>query len=375
VTRPMPGRILFVSYTADWTGPTHSLLLLVTHLRPRFEVAVLSQGTGLFSEALGREGIPYFGFPSLGKSAIPAMARLIRSKGFDLVYGNNTSRSSANALVASRLARVPFICHIREMVGHGSWLRFGFLRFADATIAVSRACAQTVARFVGQRAPHVVYNGVPVAPPEVSREEARASLLEQLGWPGDAKVVIGVGHISPRKGQQDAVRALAQIASRVPAAHLALVGAFDRDSTYVRETRALARDLGLERRVALLGFRQDVQRLLPGADVFLHTAVADPHPRAVVEAMAAGLPVVAFAVDGVAETVLNGETGLLAPTGDIPALAEALATLLEWPARRDAFGRRGRQRALTHFTAEETARHVGDIIDRTLRSRRRAIAT
>ena len=78
-------RILFVSYTAGWAGPTNSLLLLLKHLRDRYLVAVLLPGEGPFSETLEAEEIPYFSFRSLTKGSIPAMMRLIRRERFNLV--------------------------------------------------------------------------------------------------------------------------------------------------------------------------------------------------------------------------------------------------------------------------------------------------
>jgi len=134
-------RIPFVSSTPNWIGPTSSLLLLLKHLRSRYDVTVLLPGEGLFIEALDREHIPYVRFLSLAKGSIPAILRLIRREGIDLVYGNTVNVTSRNALIAAEPARVPFIRHVHEMGWENTWLQMGFLRFSNAVIAVSQACA------------------------------------------------------------------------------------------------------------------------------------------------------------------------------------------------------------------------------------------
>ena len=122
--------LLFVSHCAEWTGPTNSLLHLLRYLDKRFDVAVLFPGHGLFSEALEGEGIAAISLPSLERRRIPDIYRLITTGGYDLVYGNNTNGGCRNALIAAKLAGVPFVCHVRGMAKRGEWRKFGFLRFA-----------------------------------------------------------------------------------------------------------------------------------------------------------------------------------------------------------------------------------------------------
>jgi glycosyltransferase involved in cell wall biosynthesis len=152
---------------------------------------------------------------------------------------------------------------------------------------------------------------------------------------------------------------------------LLLVGSLEFDQAYVDQLRHLIHESAIESRVLMAGFRSDVSHLLQGADLFIHTAARDPHPRAVLEAMAAGLPVVAFAVDGVAETVISGETGELVPAGDVAGLAAAAGRILRDAELALQLGAEGCARVQRDFSAEQTARGVGSIIEATL-SRRRA---
>ena len=103
----MSDRILFVSYTAKWGGPNNSLLLMLKHLRQRYNVAVLLPGRGEFSDKLSTEKIPFYSYPSLTKWTIPSVFRLIQREHFNLVYGNGRNGVSRNALIASKLANVP----------------------------------------------------------------------------------------------------------------------------------------------------------------------------------------------------------------------------------------------------------------------------
>jgi hypothetical protein len=99
----MKPRILFVSYTTEWTGPTHSLSLLIEYLGDRFDLAVLLPGKGRFNELLKDREIRHYSFTSLSWSQIPRMIRLLKKARIDLVYANNTSGVSKNALIAAKL--------------------------------------------------------------------------------------------------------------------------------------------------------------------------------------------------------------------------------------------------------------------------------
>lgn len=365
----MTARLLFVSNTTECAGPTNSLLLLLRHMGDGFDVAVLVPGHGFLSQALEGEGIATISLPSLKRRQVPDIYRLVTSGGYDLVYGNNASSACRNAMIAAKLARVPFACHVRGMGGRGKWKKLGFLRLADAVIAVSEACARTISPYSGRKRLHVVHNGVELptlrhdaGPPDASDAAPVAAGLEP-----DARLVVSVSHICPRKGQEHAVEAMARVVRAVPSAHLLLVGALDRDPNYVDEVERRIRELALEGRVSLLGFRRDVPRLIRAADVFLHTAVRDPHPRAVIEAMAAGVPVVAFDVDGVSETVESGSTGILCRAQDTDGLAAAMTRLLCDPTLRRKFGERGRRVAAERFSAQEAARRIERIIEGTLK--------
>src|SRR5262249_51466003 len=116
------------------------------------------------------------------------------------------------------------------------------------------------------------------------------------------------------------------------------------------KVRDVVRELNLEERVRFLGLRKDVARLLGAADVFLLTSTSEGIPLTVIEAMAAGLPVVGTRLGGMAEGGEDGSTGLLTPSGDAAGLAGHLGKLAEDPALRRRMGERGRERARERFS-------------------------
>jgi glycosyltransferase involved in cell wall biosynthesis len=235
--------------------------------------------------------------------------------------------------------------------------KLGFLGGADAVIAVSAACAASVERFVGRDRLHVVHNGVDLTEYRTASPPADVD----TSVPG-APVVLSVGHVKPLKAQLEAVRAFSLVAAEVSEAELWFVGATDRDADYVDLLREeiQRRDLGAS--VRLLGFRRDIPDLLARSAVCLHTARSEAHGRAVVEAMAAGVPAVAFASGGPEESIEHGETGFVVPFGDIESLAGYMLRLLRDGALHDRMGSAARKRAETHFSAAATAERIDTIL-------------
>ncbi len=174
-----------------------------------------------------------------------------------------------------------------------------------------------------------------------------------LGVPEDAFLALAVGRLDVQKGLPDLLDAVERAAADAPALRLAVAG--DGPLRGWLEAEVAARP-GLAGRVRLLGRRDDVPALMRAADLLVHAAHWEGMPNVVLEAMAAGLPVVATAVEGVDELVVPGETGWVVPARDPDALALAIR---EAAADRDAagrMGRAGRGRARAEFS---TARMVG----------------
>jgi glycosyltransferase involved in cell wall biosynthesis len=166
-------------------------------------------------------------------------------------------------------------------------------------------------------------------------------------------MILQVARLDYLKDHATAVRTLYRVVQARPDARLVLVG----EGPELPKIQDQVRQLNLESQVRFLGLRKDVARLLSAADLFLLTSVSEGIPLTVIEAMAAGLPVVATRVGGVGEVVDDGRTGLLCPAGDHEALAACILRLAAEPALSRQLAEQGRARAQSVFS--ESRMHAG----------------
>lgn len=233
---------------------------------------------------------------------------------------------------------------------------------ATTIVANSRYTAASVLRAAPAAHVEVVHNPVDVRrwdPERIDRAAARARL------PGaNGRLLLGVvAQLTPWKGQDTAIAALRAVSENGLDAQLVLIGSakfvssatrFDNER-YVADLRSSIAAAGLEDRVTWLGEREDVPELMRALDVLLLPSWEEPFGRAVIEAMAMGVPVIATDVGGPAEIIEDGRDGYLLPPREPRAWAQAVARLAEDPALRAEMGRAGRARVAREFTLE---RHV-----------------
>ncbi len=189
-----------------------------------------------------------------------------------------------------------------------------------------------------------VANGVE-AP--LSREQgARVSWIEHgLPFQDDDEIVGTIGRLDPQKGFADLLRVFAPLAVKRPRARLLIVGAGSQEA----KLRALVRELDLSARVCFAGERTDCAAFLGSLTVYVQPSIFEGTPNALMEAMAAGVPTVATAVDGTMELIENGVTGWLVPAQDREVLLAALLAVLETPEKRKVVAARGRQEIFERF--------------------------
>lgn len=191
---------------------------------------------------------------------------------------------------------------------------------------------------------------------------ARDAMRARLGVAPEAALVGTIGTVIPRKGIEHLVRAWPRVLAVVPHARLLVVG--DEPGTHAGELRRTAQRLGVAAAIIWAGRRTDIPDVLAALDLFVLASIEEPLGLVVIEAMAAALPVVATAVGGVPESVVDGETGLLVRGGDPDALAAAIVSLLRDPERRRRFGAAGRQRVLERFVAETQVPKIEAALER-----------
>lgn len=282
---------------------------------------------------------------------------LVREKPF-LVH-THTSKAGILGRLAARLARVPVIVHTPHgHVFHGHFSPPLSRLFLDLERACSLITHTTIALTRGEREDYlrlrvctperstVIHSGVPVdryGNPGVNPEEMK----ESLGLEGSAPVVGFVGWLLPVKGPMHLLCAMARIWEVHPHTVLVFVGKGDQET----ELRAVAAQMPGSEKVKFLGWRDDIPRVMQVFDVFVLPSLNEGMGRVLVEAMAAGKPVVASRTGGIPDLVKNGRNGFLVPPGDTEGLAKAVTALLDNASLRRAMGDEGRRTACA-FTVE-----------------------
>jgi glycosyltransferase involved in cell wall biosynthesis len=276
----------------------------------------------------------------------------------------NTVRAAFYAVLAARLARVPFVWHMRDF-----WLSESRPRHRWVDTLGKRLLCAAAARIVANSratAAHlpclgritIVYNGI-----EVDRFNPALDGIpfrREQDIPLDAPLVGVVGRLRPWKGQDCFLRVLAHVREVVPDVWGVVVGGspFGVRDDYPQRLGRLATELGVAKRLAFTGHLTDIRPALAAMDLFVHPGDPEPFGLVNLEAMAMRRPVVAFAHGALPEIVGDGQTGLLVPPRDERAMAGAVTALLGNPARRIAMGRTGRTIVEERFTARRVAREL-----------------
>jgi glycosyltransferase involved in cell wall biosynthesis len=263
--------------------------------------------------------------------------------------------------LAARLARVPVALVSKRSLdvypNRGELLACRLAnRLADRVTANAEAVKRHVHR--AERCPLerivVIPNGIDLARVADDVLDRRA---HGFGLPGSGPVVGTIGRLSQKKGQKDLLAAAGMVLSRLPEARFVLVG----DGPLAGELQRQARELGIEDKVRFLGPVADGARLLGSMDVFVLPSHIEGMSNGLIEAMAAGLPIVATDAGGNAEVVADGQTGFIVPPQNPFCLAEAILTLCKDPERARAMGAAGRVRARERFTADLMVRRLEDL--------------
>ena len=335
-------RILFLTNRLAPAGAETFLLARVAHLdRTRWEpiVGELRAGGDLKPafEAQGVRCITFGAARRLDTSALVRLYRFLRDERIDVLEAH-VWYACVVARVLGRMAGVPVIITNEQDVRTGATtVRRDLLWADDATTWMSSACvhitqasersfsAGTPRLFTGHARRAVIPNGIDVA--KVRAEAAAADRLEvrrELGFDADQLVIGNVARLQPAKGQVYLLRAFARLGVDRPDARLVLVGWGVSEA----DLRAEAARLGIADRVQFLGKRRDVYRLLTAFDVFAFPSVHEGQGIALLEAMVAGVPIVAAASDGIPEMVRHEQSGLLVAPADDAALEAGLRRMI-----------------------------------------------
>jgi glycosyltransferase involved in cell wall biosynthesis len=344
VTRP---RVLLLVTLAETGGAQTYVAALARALEREYDVVVAAHGEGFHDVA---RFVPLRHLrraldPLHDVLALVELYRLFRRER-PLVVHANSSKAGVLGRLAAVAARVPvrfFTVHGWAFKAHAGIVGEAYL-WADrlmSPLTTTTICVAHGERDAGLRARTcraertvVIHNGVPLGVPRRRAHPGPATLLS-------------VGRLRAPKDFVTLVRAMTGLEAR-----LRIAG----DGPDRAGLEAEIERLGLQDRVELLGTRTDIPELLAGADVFALASDSEGLPMSVLEAMAAGLPVVASAVGGIPEVVRDGETGALVPPRDSAALASAIGRIVADPELRDRLGEAGRRRVEREFSLERFER-------------------
>jgi glycosyltransferase involved in cell wall biosynthesis len=384
-------RILFVNHTSTAGGAEQGLLRLVDGLKATHTVAVACPRQGAVRELVDAAEVEALTIPAfeaslrlhpvhtpVGLARLTAggvaLARLAKRFGADLVHAN-TPRAGLICAVTRRLGGPPVVVHLRDdlpLNRVGRAVRSTLIRSASAVVAVSEYTAGRFNDGLSRPVATHVHNSIDLERFDPNRVTA-APVREELGISPDAALLGQVSQITPWKGQDTAIRAVADLRRRGLDAHLLIAGAvtfgarsvrYD-NHAYLRSLHELVASLGAGDAVHFLGQRSDVPELLKALDLSLLPSVNEPFGRVIVESMAIGTPPLVSDIGSGTELVEDGVSGRLLPPDRPELWATAAAELV---ADRPALARMEAeaQARAARFSDEAQVRGVLAVYDRVL---------
>ncbi len=325
-----------ILHLIDTTGPGGAETVFINLLKElqqtEFRNIVVLRGEGWVADQVRSLGItPQFidSKGSFNLGYILGMKRLVVGESVDLIHAHLLGSNVYGALLAM-MCRKPMIATFHGAVDVAAgerflWAKFGIIGWGASTIVcVSKRLQEELAErsSLPARKLHLVYNGVD---PELFCKAPASGLKEELGLPPEANLVVSIGNIRPAKGYDHLVDAAIKMAKLDPNTHFVVVG-HQRPALF---EKLKAQILGAPEapRIHWLGFRQDVVNVLRQADIFLLPSTSEGFSISTVEAMMAGVPVIATRSGGPEEIVSDGESGLLVPIEDSDAIVNAIQRL------------------------------------------------
>ena len=369
------GAVLLVHPSVDLYGSDRVVLdtaaSLVSH---DYSVVLVLPGDGPLSDEARRRGVTTIcvPFPALRKGYLsprglarlggelvacaPRIVALLRSRRWDAVVVNTLI--APWWVVAARAIGIPVLCHVHEaetdLSPSARRVIHAPLLLADDVIANTRATAAFVdSTWTGLSGrSRIVHNGV--SPPSVV-----AGTRSPVPGPASMNVLL-VGRLNPRKGGEAALEAVSRLRREGVDVTLTFVGSvFPGYEWFEMRLRQRCQALGLEEAVTFAGFVSDTGPFYDRADVVAMPSTVESLGNVALEAAAWSRPVVANAVGGLIEAVVDGQTGILVPCGDIDSLTSALRRLALDRDLRDALGHNGAERVRREFSP---AQYAGGIV-------------
>ncbi|MCS5696345.1 glycosyltransferase family 4 protein [Desulfofundulus thermocisternus] len=362
-------KVLHVIRPAKGGMKNHLISLLSLGDKNFFEPLVACP-PGNMAREIKEMGIKVFPIPLVGEISPRSDWRVVRQL-VDILTAEkvtilhaHSSKAGLVARIAARIARTPVVfMTVHNSIFYEFWpswkktiyaLGEKFLaRYTHRILTVSEALREEL--LIKEKLPPeqviTIHNGID--PALYSDEVDRLEVLRSLSLPPSGPLVGTIARLAPQKGLANFIQAAAILCSKHQV-NFMIVG----DGPLRKALEQQANFLKLNGRLFFTGERKDIPRILAAMDVFVLPSITEGLPLTVLEAMAAGKPVVATRVGGLPEIVLDGETGLLVPPQDPRALAQAIEHLLLKRKEAEEMGQRGRKRVIRFFTVEAMVRKI-----------------
>lgn len=326
----------------------HVLTLLQGLDRSRFYPHLACLTHGPFATLARETNIPTHTFPMrypLDLSPLPGLIRWTRYKGIKLIHTHG-SRANLLGRLGAKWLKLPCLTTVHSSLAHDylspwfAYLALGLdrltLPLTSGIITVSEYLAQEVALRGGQNI-ETIYNGrAPLSFTDPAH--SRLQFRKQWGIPADALVIGTIGRLHPTKGHTYLIKAATQLSLEIPNLHLLLIG----DGPLHQDLESELRHNSIP--YTLTGYLPHAYEALPAMDLFGLPSISEGMGLVLLEAMKAGVPIVASAVGGIPEVVRAGKDGLLVPPGDVTGFAAACASIIENPALAKSLVRSANER-------------------------------
>ena len=360
--------ILYISsFPSLQGGGQRSLLLLLEYLdRERYTPYLLAPCEGELTEAAADLGVTTYGdithvlkFPKIITlrvdqifSTLYELNRFCKTNRIDLIHTDGPRNAFYGGIVA-RLQKIPMIWHIRAS-NRDRYDRLLY-QLSSKIILVARILrrrfqwVKTDDKFV------TIYNGIDLS--VFRNDKGNYSIRKQYGI-GDEELLISVtARVERLKGQKFLIEACGKLRSRLSNYRILIAGEIA-EPAYQKECQELAVAYGIKDKIIFTGHVENVAQIMNATDIFVLPSLFEAFPRAVIEAMGAGRPVVATDVGGCVEAVENEVSGFIVPPGNVTALADVLHKLGKDKQLRDVVGKAARIRAEKKFNIEENVRQT-----------------
>lgn len=346
---------------------------LARMLKRRGHRPVVLSDAGLLTRRLASEGIPYIRIPSRTSSefnpklwlgAFPRILKAIREERPDLIH-SHTRVTQVLGWAVSTLTNVPYVTTCHGLYKFRIGRRF-FRCWGKWVMAISNASMERLVRQYRLASPHqvaLVENGIDVDHFRQAPDAAEVERFRRANGLNGGPIIGAVARLSPVKGLDLLLKAAPALLREFPDLRLLLVG----DGPAREELVRLAYELKISDRVAICPSVEDTRVPLALLQVFAAPAWREGFGLAIVEAMAAGVPVVATDSGGPAEIIEHGRSGLLIRSGDVAGLEEGLRSLLRDPAARERMARAGQSRAKERYNLERVVTQVEEVYARAVR--------